>query len=78
MAKTNVDIGQMVKRGDQIGDVGTTGLDHLHFMVLLFRRHTNPHSYWLGGEGKIVCFDKSLNQKGNDDFIFTYPVPCHD
>jgi murein DD-endopeptidase MepM/ murein hydrolase activator NlpD len=75
MYRSHVEIGQSVKRGDQIGDVGTTGLAHLHFMTYQ-TLPDNPHNFWLSGPGKISCFDSSKVQQGKGESILTYPVKC--
>ena len=70
---------QKVYRGQQIAAVGRTGsgsagVYHLHFGVAL----GNPHFYWIGGPGKIECFDPGKNYQPAGDAIFTYPVACRD
>jgi murein DD-endopeptidase MepM/ murein hydrolase activator NlpD len=48
--RASVKVGQMVKRGEEIGAVGTTGLSvgpHLHYEVLVNGRHSNPRRYIL-------------------------------
>jgi murein DD-endopeptidase MepM/ murein hydrolase activator NlpD len=50
LSGTSVKVGQMVKRGQEIGAVGTTGLSvgpHLHYEVLVNGRHSNPRRYIL-------------------------------
>ena len=49
LSRYNVSNGQKVSRGQVIGYVGTTGMStgfHLHFMVLVNGKHTNPMN-WL-------------------------------
>lgn len=44
-SRTAVAVGQMVKRGDRVGFVGSTGLStgpHLHYEVIIAGRHTDP------------------------------------
>jgi len=41
--------GQMVSRGDIIGNSGMTGLaggDHLHFSIIVHRTYVNPVEWW--------------------------------
>jgi len=77
--------GDVVRRGQQIGLMGTTGMlgggiPHLHFE--LYRRAgqtgatpSDPHLYWVGGVGQVTCFDPAA---AYDDSRFrtTYPVAC--
>lgn len=49
MSRRRVSPGDKVKRGDIIGNTGTTGLaggDHLHFTVLLNGIEVNPTEWW--------------------------------
>ena len=48
LSRTGVVVGQMVKRGDHLGNVGSTGLSigpHLHYEVLVNGRPTDPLRY---------------------------------
>ena len=50
MSRTAVQVGQMVKRGDRLGYVGSTGLStgpHLHYEVLVNGRPVDPLRYVL-------------------------------
>ncbi|HVM41951.1 MAG TPA: M23 family metallopeptidase [Gemmatimonadales bacterium] len=50
MSRTAVNVGQLVKRGDRLGWVGSTGLStgpHLHYEVLLNGRPVDPLRYIL-------------------------------
>jgi murein DD-endopeptidase MepM/ murein hydrolase activator NlpD len=50
LSTTKVKVGEVVKRGQSIGAVGTTGLSvgpHLHYEVLVNGRHANPRRYIL-------------------------------
>ena len=51
MQSTKVRVGQKVKRGEQIGTVGNTGLStgsHLHYEVILGGKKVNPVYYFSG------------------------------
>jgi murein DD-endopeptidase MepM/ murein hydrolase activator NlpD len=53
LSATKVKVGQTVKRGEQIGAVGSTGLSvgpHLHYEVKVNGRHMNPRRYILDTE----------------------------
>jgi murein DD-endopeptidase MepM/ murein hydrolase activator NlpD len=50
MSRIRVKNGQSVKRGDRIGDVGSSGRStssHLHYEVRVNGRHVNPNDYLL-------------------------------
>jgi murein DD-endopeptidase MepM/ murein hydrolase activator NlpD len=52
-SRTLVRVGQVVKRGDKIAEVGSTGLasgPHLHYEVLLHGRAVNPNGFVFSGE----------------------------
>ena len=75
--------GDVVVRGQQIGELGRSGLLaggilHLHFEVrvgAVQNNSMNPHRFWADGLGVVTCFDK--NKKWHDlPFNTTYPVPC--
>jgi murein DD-endopeptidase MepM/ murein hydrolase activator NlpD len=49
LVRTNVKIGQMIKRGDVIGFVGSTGASvgpHLHYEVTKNGQKVNPQNYF--------------------------------
>ncbi len=87
MKKRMVRKGDMVVRGQQIGEMGRTGVLaggvlHLHFETLVtkkpdkgYYKPLNPHRFWYNGPGIITCFE---NNKKFDDTVFktTYPVIC--
>lgn len=89
LKKRFVKKGDIVKRGQQIGTLGMTGLlsagfSHLHFEIRtahqLDQRLTipqNPHKFWADGIGKVTCYDKSKNYP-EESFKTTYPVPCYE
>ena len=82
-----VEVGDRVRRGQQIGALGRTGLlaaaiPHLHFEIgrrapgrFQIHRPENPHRYWIDGPGIVTCFDKSRDYPALP-FRTTYPVPC--
>ena len=78
LSASHVEIGQLVKRGDHIANVGTTGLAHLHFTVRRDMQVVNPHVYWLGGVGNIECFNPNIVQEEASCSMLTYPVKCLD
>ena len=70
--------GDAVKRGQKIAGMGNTGatagpITHLHFVV---SGPLNPHTYWIGGLGVIVCFEAGKKYTPKDFSVFTYPVEC--
>jgi murein DD-endopeptidase MepM/ murein hydrolase activator NlpD len=49
LSNFNVHVGQMVKKGDIIGNTGTSGLaggDHLHFSILMSGTFVDPLEWW--------------------------------
>jgi len=51
LSKTDVRVGQKVKRGDIIGRMGNTGRSvgtHLHYEVILHGNKVNPVHYFFG------------------------------
>ncbi len=51
MSKLHVKAGQMVKQGDVIGEVGTTGFStgpHLHYGMLIGNTYINPNPFFAG------------------------------
>ena len=81
-----VEAGDEVKRGQEIGTLGSTGFlatyPHLHFelgFAKTKKQHffitENPHKYWYDGVGKISCFDKTKEYKKKTLGI-TYPLLC--
>lgn len=83
----SVAAGQSVDRGQQIGELGRTGLlagglPHLHYEVQLADRpkshrfrSSNPHLYWSAGPGIVTCYDVGASYP-EQPFQTTYPVPC--
>ncbi len=78
-----VEKGDVVVRGQQIGELGRSGILaggilHLHYEVRVGagqNNSINPHRVWADGIGVVTCFDK--NRKWHDlPFNTTYPVPC--
>lgn len=84
-----VEEGTSVSRGDEIGELGMTGMTagypHLHYMVILVDggdasgrgRAVEPHLYWAGGEGVVTCHEAGVSPAGAFP-AFTYPVPCRE
>ncbi len=79
LASFDVAAGDDVRRGQQIGRLGNSGLlaggmAHLHFEVLLGGGDVpvDPNLYWQQGAGVIACFDPA--QRGRSGLI--YPVAC--
>jgi murein DD-endopeptidase MepM/ murein hydrolase activator NlpD len=85
--KQLVQKGDTVVRGQQIGELGRTGILaagilHLHFETLgtetRYQRQSiplNPHKFWHDGPGIVTCFEKK--RKWDDSsFNTTYPVVC--
>jgi len=79
--------GERVVQGQQIGDLGKTGLlahsPHLHYAVFEAqgrgpfqqRKGLNPHLFWANGVGNITCYDPKRRFDAQP-FRFTYPVLC--
>lgn len=77
--------GDWVVRGQQIGNLGATGvlagrIPHLHFE--LYRQFgsagetpSDPHLYWVNGVGQVTCFDPAVVYD-ESRFRTTYPVFC--
>lgn len=78
-------VGETVARGQPIGAVGRTGalaagISHLHFE---YRRGRvgrapvpiDPHLMWVGGVGRVTCFDPAAVYPDNP-MRLTYPVVC--
>lgn len=82
--RTDVVVGQVLKRGDKIGQLGSTGaaavFQHLHFE---FRRGetiqkadpVDPNLYWIDGVGRVTCFEPGRVYPERPIRI-TYPTTC--
>ncbi len=87
LRKRLVKAGETVRRGQQIGTLGRSGLlsggfPHLHFEIRgssdpdPYRSEPlHPHKFWVDGSGVITCFDRTRKYPENI-FRTTYPVPC--
>lgn len=83
LKERQVEKGDIVLRGQQIGSLGRTGLLaggilHLHFEVRVGSGNNNslnPHRFWADGAGVVTCYD-SNRQRHDLPFNTTYPVPC--
>lgn len=86
LSKRLAQVGDEVKRGQQIGTLGSTGLlasyPHLHFEIRVseikdqtFYSPVNPHRYWTNGAGKISCYESGKNYSAAG-FSISYPVLC--
>jgi murein DD-endopeptidase MepM/ murein hydrolase activator NlpD len=82
-----VEKGDVLKRGDQLGELGTTGFlssgfPHLHMEVVYGPRDSlvvygkDANLFWLDGVGKITCYTPELRDVKTEYFRMTYPVPC--
>jgi murein DD-endopeptidase MepM/ murein hydrolase activator NlpD len=78
--------GERIYRGQQIGELGNTGIlasyPHLHFEIRIAEApdalHSvplNPHLFWADGPGIVTCFDINRSWP-SPEFRTTYPVPC--
>jgi len=80
-----VEVGAHLKRGQKIGGLGRTGILsanilHLHFELRQKAdngryRAVDPGLYWMGGRGRVVCFDARKHWPQRP-FRLTYPVAC--
>ena len=64
----SVNVGQKLKKGDIIGQTGSTGLaggDHLHFGMLIQHTFVNPIEWWdLQMYAELACICKSHHSMG--------------
>lgn len=84
-----VNVGDVVRRGQQVARLGRTGLlagaiPHLHFEIRSLEpgryrifEPQNPNRYWSDGPGVITCFERARRYPPRP-FTITYPVPCRD
>ena len=83
LKKRLVEKGDIVVRGQQIGELGRNGILaggilHLHYEVRVgpgLNNSINPHMFWADGIGVVTCFDKN-REFFDRPFKTTYPVPC--
>jgi len=86
LSKRLLQVGDEVKRGQQIGTLGSTGLlasyPHLHFEVRVseikdqtYYSPVNPHKYWTNGAGKISCYENGKDYS-TGGFSISYPAFC--
>ena len=84
--KRLVSKGELIKRGEQIGELGasgflTGGFAHLHFEVL-FRgaryrvNAADPNLFWVNGLGEVTCFEEKHRSISNQELKLIYPVIC--
>lgn len=81
----SVKAGETVRRGQQIGTLGTTGLlsqgyPHLHFELWVKPKGRvsdpqDPNKYWVNGGGKVTCFAAGRRYPSAPNKL-TYPVIC--
>jgi len=78
--------GDKVLRGQQIGELGSTGIlaiaPHLHYELRSGHKPdqymfdpVNPHRFWADGVGVVTCFDPGM-ELPDVPLKTTYPVPC--
>lgn len=85
LSSKSVKVGDTVIRGQKLGGLGNTGflssgILHLHFEILRQNNRgvleaVDPSHYWLGGVGKVVCFDAAADWP-DQPFRISYPVVC--
>lgn len=86
LRKRMVDKGDRVDRGQQIGELGRTGLlagyPHLHYEIRVMdpaapfgSLSINPHYFWIDGAGIVTCYNSS-GLYPDTPLKMTYPLPC--
>lgn len=85
MASKDVDVGDIVQRGQKLGGLGRTGMLsggilHLHFEVMREERPgrfvpLDPHLLWIDGVGRVTCFQPDRSYQ-TEPLRLTYPVAC--
>ena len=84
MRQRTVFVGDEVRQGQIIGQLGSTGLmaafPHLHFEIRETNADSewiplNPHLFWANGLGQVTCYNKSF-KPATKELKTTYPVEC--
>lgn len=84
LSEFDISVGDRVKRGQQIGNMGASGFlagfVHVHFEVLRgdTRRRAkaaDPNLFWADGIGRVTCFDRNRVYP-TDRFVTVVPMPC--
>ncbi len=82
--RTDVAEGQTVRRGEQVGTLGSSGVasvaQHLHFELrrgetALKADPVDPQRYWVDGVGRVTCFEPGRAYAARPIRI-TYPTVC--
>ncbi len=86
LKKRTVQAGDVLARGDQLGELGTTGFlssgfPHLHMELTIDKNNSasyakDPHLYWADGVGRVTCLTGDNKDLPAMPLKLTYPLLC--